>query len=403
MRYARALFGRIPSHVASFVAGAAAGTGAYAAVGNTWYDGEAKASPTADAMARAERKLRKLQQSAQERIHWPALDQEVLGLMPRLWMEVLDPHHRYATLLHHYYRRWQLSDTRDDFFHWLDHGQGSLIDHPHAPKRLLDEWRVIYLGRDEQPNFLVRIEPETGRFVWQVDGTPVTLPLPPLPCREDATPRELAVEALLKPALEKASQRDGLLADALAEARRRQLAGEEPTREHLERLSEPLVREGLLCRLRDPHFEERLDAAPTPEGHAHLRELAEIPETLLEGLTWDDFVKAISHDQGKLMKTPFESGDARAKGKGIFVLSSFGLLYCGTKIRGIFHHSSFVRGHCVKVAGGITIVDGWLKELSSHSGHYQPGQQQVDDMIVDWKARGVDFSGVVVKPYMKEK
>lgn len=403
MQHARALLKRLTSHAAAFAVGAAAGATAYAATCKTRDDAQAKARCDADAVARAEKKLRKLQQSAQERVHWAAMDQDMLGLQPRLWMEVLDPQHRYATLLHHYYRRWQLSDTRDYFFNWLDYGQGSLIDLPHAPKRLLDEWRVVYLRRDEQPIFAVRIEPKTGRFLWEVDGSPVTLPSPPLICSKGASAREVAVAALLSPSLEKACHRDRLLALARQEVEHRRLNGEEPTWERLAEISRPLVQEGLLCRLRDPHFFERLDAAPTPEGHSHLREMPQIPTSLLPDLSWDDFVDAIEHDQGQLMKTPFETGDARATGKGIFVLSSFGPLYCGTKIRGVFHHSSFVRGHCVKVAGGITIVDGWLKELSPHSGHYQPGPQQVDDMMADWKAKGVDFSSVKVKPYVKEK
>jgi len=123
----------------------------------------------------------------------------------------------------------------------------------------------------------------------------------------------------------------------------------------------------------------------------------------LPNADWSDFLKAIDHDQGSFMRTPFPQGVERAEGKGIFVLDSHGVLYCGTKVRGVFHHSSFVRGHCVKVAGGLTIVDGWLRTLSPHSGHYQPGQEHVDDMIDDWKGKGVDFRQVELKPYVKNK
>ncbi|CAE8637603.1 unnamed protein product, partial [Polarella glacialis] len=153
--------------------------------------------------------------------------------------------------------------------------------------------------------------------------------------------------------------------------------------------------------LRDPHFRERLDAAPTSNGHAHLRNMTSLPKELLPDLGWGDFLAAIEHDLGLSMATPLPQGEARAEGKGIFVLDSFGLLHCGTKIRGLFHHSSFVRGHCVKVAGGITITDGWLKELSPHSGHYQPGTEHVDEMIGQWKEHGVDFSDVVIRPFSK--
>lgn len=401
----RALLRASASYAATFIAGCTGG-----ALGHSY----AGRKPVADACVEAkldsaakekfERKIVKLQQAATERVHWPALDKEMLGLQPRLWMEVLDQKHRYATLLYDYWRRWQLSDTRDYFFSWLDNGQGSMIDLPHAPRRLLDEWQVIYLKRHEQPIFRVRIEPETGRFLWEADNEPVTIPANLLQGEESAlTARERAVVGLMRPMLEKACRRDEMLEEVRKKAERASCEGEEATAERLAALSAPLVQEGLLCQLRDPFFEERLDAATTPNGHAHFREMPCLPEELLPGLGWEDLLKAIAHDQGRYMKTPFPHGAARAEGKGIFVLDSLGLLYCGTKIRGVFHHSSFVRGHCVKVAGGIRIVDGWLIEMSPHSGHYQPGQEHVDEMISDWKGKGVDFATVRLTPYVKPR
>jgi len=348
-----------------------------------------------------EKRNRKLQKSAQERVHWAAVDKEVLGLAPRLWMEVLDEKHRYATVLYSYWRRWQLSDTRATFFEWLEVGQGSLVDLPENPRRLLEEWRVIYLKRHQQPLFRVVIE--NGRFLWEADRTPINLPTDPLRIDASSTKREKEVADLLRPALEKAKHRDHLLEEARKEAEDAKRCGEEPTATRLARIARPLVAEGLLCRLRDPYFEERLDAAPTPDGHEHLRAMPKLPEALLPGLDWDDFLTAIDHDQGQMMKNPFPMGEARAEGKGIFVLDSFGPLFCSTKIRGVFHHSSFVRGHCVKVAGGLEIKDGWLVELSPHSGHYQPGEELVMEMIQDWKDSGVDFSRVKMKPYTKVK
>lgn len=354
---------------------------------------------------------------------------EVLGLAPRLWIEVLDPRHRYATLLYDYWRRWEVSDTRDHFFNWIDGnsgvgGQGSLIDLPYAPRRLLDEWQVIYLRREDQDLFRVSIERETGRFLWALDGTPVTLPAPlqrhstPADCAEgiydpaddhlpadlpvSTTMREARVAGLLKPLLSRSCRRDALLERARQLVEAAIALGEAPCPVRVAEIALPLFAEGLLCQLRDPFFKERHDAATTPNGHAHLRLMPKLPEELLPGRTWEHFLNAIDHDQGRFMKTPFAQGRARAHGKGIFVWDTFGLLYCGTKLRGNFHHSSFVRGHCVKVAGGITIVDGTLEMLTPHSGHYQPGEEHVNDMIVEWRSRGVDFSHVELKPYTKE-
>ena len=35
------------------------------------------------------------------------------------------------------------------FFDWLDSGRGALIDLPTSPRRLLEERKVLYLGREE--------------------------------------------------------------------------------------------------------------------------------------------------------------------------------------------------------------------------------------------------------------
>lgn len=351
---------------------------------------------------KAEKKLRKFQKSAQERVRWKATDQELLGLTPRLWMEVFDKKHRYAGLLYNYWRRFQLSDSNSDFFDWLDYGMGSLIDLPEAPRRLLDEWQVIYLSREQQPLFRVIIEPSTGRFLWEADGTPVTIPFSDrdrrnmLTRQSDLTARERAVYDLLSERLRKMSRRDDLLAAARQEVEDALASGEEPTAERLSSLTSPLIQESLLCQLRDPFFEERHDAAPTPLGHRHHRTMPRLPETLLPGIGWHDVLRAIRHDQGEEMGNPIQTGEDRLRGNAVFVLDSFGPLYCGVKIRGVLQHSSFVRGHCVKLAGGVVIKDGWLVELSPHSGHYQPGQETVKEMIQDWEAKGVDFSHVNV-------
>lgn len=390
--------------------------------------------------AKYEKKIAKLRKEGINKVHWPAAEKEMLGLAPRLWMETLDQHHRYASLLHDYWRRWQLSDTHHSFFPWLDSGQGALIDLPHAPRRLLDEWRVLYLQRCEQPLFHVIIEEGTGRFLWEADGMPVNLP-PVRPILLDApkgpqeiasataaataaavranstdlikmrrtasspvleaTGRERAVAALLEPAVARAQLRDRLLEDARAQVTAAISAGELPKKSRMVEIAQPLFDEDLLCQLRDPFFTDRLDAARTPQGHAYLRHMTELPTEMLPNKTWEDFLQAIDHDQGKFMGRPLNAGADMLEGKGIFVLDSFGPLYCGVKIRGVFHHSSFVRGHAVRVAGGLRIEDGWLKALSPHSGHYQPSQEMVEEMMEEWRKKGVDFSLVKVSSYMK--
>lgn len=423
------IYARTPAalrYLATFTAGAGAGAGVYIATiddkkqshlqskediaslsQKPLLSAEAVGRLSAEAVARtlahSEKKLLKMQRSTQEIIQWKATDQQMLGLSPRLWMEVFDKKHRYASLVYVYWRRWQLSDSNDHFWDWLDHGMGSLIDLPEAPRRLLHEWHVIYLNRKQQKLLRVVIDPCTGRFHWEADLSPVTLPQAPAASLSEMTRREQSVTALLQERLGKSARRDEMLAAARQQVEAAIVAGEEASPDGLAAITGPLIQESLLCQLRDPWFAERHDAAPTPLGHSHHRTMGELPETLLPGIGWQDVLRAIDHDQGLEMNTPLVTGEDRLRGNAIFVLDSFGPLYCGPKIRGILQHSSFVRGHCVKVAGGIVLKDGWLVELSPHSGHYQPGQETVEEMIDDWRAKGVDFSNVELKPFQKMK
>eukprot|EP00931_Biecheleriopsis_adriatica_P061571 TRINITY_DN37026_c0_g1_i1.p1 TRINITY_DN37026_c0_g1~~TRINITY_DN37026_c0_g1_i1.p1 ORF type:complete len:436 (+),score=74.35 TRINITY_DN37026_c0_g1_i1:74-1309(+) len=406
------LLRKVPRAGVTGMAGAILGAGAGVAA-TKYYLSHDSSDMKIPSQAKMDKKLKKLQKQAQERIIWDAVDDEVLGLTPRLWMEAFDAEHRYAGVLYPYWRRWQLSDSRTDFFPWLAYGQGHLIDLPSAPRRLLSEWQVLYLTREQQA--LHRVKIQDGCFCWEFDGSPVNAPNPRFEMfktisshisGDDAyheTHREYMQAASFQhEGLQRALLRDGLLLEARRQVEQAQQNKEEPTKQRLTKIAEPLIEEGLLCQLRDPHFRERIDPATTPAGHAHLRCMPEHPKELLEGVTWDDFITALDHDQGLHMKEPFPSGEARLKDtKGMFVLDAFGQLYMGSKVRGMFHHSSFIRGHCVKVAGVCTIKDGKMKMLAPHSGHYQPSQQQVDRMIEDWKAQGVDFSQVELKPYFK--
>lgn len=381
--------------------------------------------------SRAERKLIKLQRNVQEIVAWGSAGVHMLGLMPRLWIEVLDPQHRYASFLYGYFSRWELSNTEEDFFHWLDKGPGSFIDLPNYPRRFLEESRIIYLTRAQQCLFEVRIR--DGRFCWDFDDEPVSLP-PRQGCEKTA--REAEVDALLGPRMELGQRRDRKLASARLSVQEAIARGEAATRERLEEIARPLIEEGLLCQLRDPWFSERVaadrkrrmsmhsqanerrvnrrstpvswvvadvgnDPDVLPECYLARGQLLRepLPHRLKPDLDWEDFLRAIDHDEGLMMEKTFRKSEDCDD--GIFVVDKFGVLHCGMKLRGVFQHSSFVRGHCVIVAGGITIEDGVLKRLSPHSGHYQPMLETFEEMQEQWRQRGVDFNKVEVRSFFK--
>ena len=158
-----------------------------------------------------------------------------------------------------------------------------------------------------------------------------------------------------------------------------------------------------------------------------------LPTALLPGTSWSDIVAAVDHEEGRAMhKAPLATADKRLRGKGtlgIFVVDHFGRIFCADKValalarppprppahrhqppppcamqvRGVCHHSSLSRGHAVKFAGSLRVEAGRVAVITPHSGHYVPSQQDYDDVLADWAARGLDLSQTEVRGLVKEK
>lgn len=82
----------------------------------------------------------------------------------------------------------------------------------------------------------------------------------------------------------------------------------------------------------------------------------------------------------------------------IFVLRD-GVLYGGqkeTKKIPRIHHTSFVGGECVQTAGMMVIVDGIIKTIYPHSGHYRPSEHELLVLLQFLVANGVDLRDVEV-------
>ncbi|RLN02227.1 hypothetical protein BBJ28_00000242 [Nothophytophthora sp. Chile5] len=82
----------------------------------------------------------------------------------------------------------------------------------------------------------------------------------------------------------------------------------------------------------------------------------------------------------------------------IFVLRD-GVLYGSqkeTKKIPRIHHTSFVGGECVQTAGMMVIVDGVIKTIYPHSGHYRPSEYELLVLLRFLVKNGVDLSDVEV-------
>ncbi|XP_078157237.1 IQ domain-containing protein IQM3-like [Carex rostrata] len=82
--------------------------------------------------------------------------------------------------------------------------------------------------------------------------------------------------------------------------------------------------------------------------------------------------------------------------KWIFVVSSAKKIYAGVKMKGAFHHSSFLAGGATIAAGRLTVHNGYIKCISAHSGHYRPKDENIDNFLDFLRENGIDINEVEV-------
>lgn len=81
---------------------------------------------------------------------------------------MIDPHHRYGSHLKAYHTYWMKhTDNKDNFFHWLDEGEGLNVDlaDQGRSRESLDSEKVRYLTREQRANYLVKVD-EKGLLRW---------------------------------------------------------------------------------------------------------------------------------------------------------------------------------------------------------------------------------------------
>lgn len=75
-------------------------------------------------------------------------DSGAKGLLEKHWLEATDAKHRYGNALVTYFKVWNESDTEENFWYWLDEGQGKDIDLPEFPRKKMNETCVKYLDSE---------------------------------------------------------------------------------------------------------------------------------------------------------------------------------------------------------------------------------------------------------------
>ncbi|CAG8203772.1 unnamed protein product [Penicillium salamii] len=88
------------------------------------------------------------------------------------FLEMVDLKHRHGSNLRAYHTFWRNSSSSQNFFYWLDHGDGKSVEVAQCPRDRLEREQVRYLTRDERMNYLVTVD-EAGLFRWAKNNEPV--------------------------------------------------------------------------------------------------------------------------------------------------------------------------------------------------------------------------------------
>ncbi|RSM00339.1 hypothetical protein CEP52_009210 [Fusarium oligoseptatum] len=116
------------------------------------------ASPEERAAARAQREKDNEARKNEARM---------MGL--RYFLEMVDLKHRYGSSLCMYHEEWKRSNTKENFFYWLDYGEGREIELEGCPRDRLEREQVRYLSKEERQYYLVEVD-EQGRLCWAKNG-----------------------------------------------------------------------------------------------------------------------------------------------------------------------------------------------------------------------------------------
>ena len=268
------------------------------------------------------------------------------------WLEMVDVRHRYGSNLRTYHQYWQKQDTKENFFYWLDYGEGRVVEVAGCPRERLDKERVRYLSKEERKAYLVTIDKD-GRLCWAKNGARIDTTIN----FKDSIQGIVPVDS------------DAPAYSPLEHARSAQ----------------------------DEQDDSNSDSSSARSGDENSQDAANHYGDDLKEAKGAKKVKHVTAATifNKLLRSSVK------KNTWIFVADTNFRLYVGIKQSGAFQHSSFLHGSRISAAGLIKIKDGQLDKLSPLSGHYRPPVASFRAFVHALKEAGVDMSHVSIsRSYM---
>lgn len=257
----------------------------------------------------------------------------------------MDHKHRYGSNLRAYHAEWKKAPTHENFFYWLDEGEGKDLDLPTRSRQRLDSEQVRYLSREERQHYLVRVDSD-GRLCWAKNGQRISTTAEYRDSVEGIVPKT-------SPAPTWASREN----DKSNEAR----SGSTPSSTSSSSTGPQI------------DAEQRVNT-DLDHSKASRKFSKASPATILN----------------QLVQKPAKPG------AWIWVADTSFRLYLGIKNSGSFQHSSFLHGSRLAAAGQIKIKDGRIGRISPLSGHYRPPTRNFKLFVQSLRDAGADMSHVSI-------
>uniref|UniRef100_A0A0B7JQ07 IQ calmodulin-binding motif protein n=1 Tax=Bionectria ochroleuca TaxID=29856 RepID=A0A0B7JQ07_BIOOC len=261
---------------------------------------------------------------------------------------MVDVKHRYGSNLRTYHSEWLRSETTENFFYWLDIGEGKNIELDSCPRDRLEREKVRYLSREERQYYLVKVDDE-GRLRWAKNGVRIDTTekfkdsIHGIVPADDPTP---AFNPEVVPRLSSSMSSIRSRSSSLSSLESRREADR-------------------AAKYNDPDFDQQ----PPMKKITHFS----------ASTIWNKMLRKSVRD-----------------GTWIFVADTSFRLYVGIKASGAFQHSSFLQGSRISAAGLIKIKNGRISSLSPLSGHYRPPTSNFRAFVRSLKEAGVDMSHVSI-------
>ncbi|RGP79601.1 hypothetical protein FLONG3_2349 [Fusarium longipes] len=294
------------------------------------------ASPEERAAARARR-----EKAAAARRH----EARMMGI--RYFLEMVDQKHRYGSNLCRYHEVWKQTDTHENFFYWLDYGEGRNVEIDGCPRDRLEREQVRYLSREERQYYLVEVDNE-GRLCWAKNGQRIDTTEQFKDSIHGVVPVDDSTPAFNAAAQPSGSQSQGYASSTSSESS-----------------------------LESEREADRAAKYATP-GYDNSQGMHKVSQI------------SASTIFNKMMRKSVR------KNTWIFVADTNFRMYVGIKDSGAFQHSSFLQGSRISAAGLIKIKNGRLSSLSPLSGHYRPPASNFRAFVHSLRQSEVDMSHVSI-------